>query len=62
MIKKTVFAALVACAALSAPAAAAESDVLRKLDAVIAKQDEILKRLDAVQAELQIVKVRATQR
>jgi hypothetical protein len=63
VIKKTVFAALLACAVLSAPPArAAESDLARKLDEVIAKQDETLKQLADIRAELQVVKVRATQR
>lgn len=62
MIKKSALAVIFALIVLAAPARASEGDVLSKLNSVLAKQDEILQRLDAVQAELQIVKIRASQK
>ncbi len=62
MVKKSVFAVILALVAFAAPARASEGDILIKLNEVIAKQDEILQKLDAVQSELQIVKVRASQK
>ena len=62
MIKKSALAVIFSLIVLAAPARASVGDVLIKLSEVIAKQDQILQKLDAVQSELQIVKIRASQK
>jgi hypothetical protein len=62
VIKRAIFAAIFALTAFSTPVWASEDDVLKKLNDVMTKQNDILQKLDAVQAELQIVKIRATQK
>ncbi|GEM_PF-3698055 len=62
MTKKTVFTAILMLVVFAAPARASEADVLHKLNELSAKQDQILQKLDAVQSELQIVKIRASQK
>lgn len=58
MKKAAVFVALLALA----PVAPARANVEQKLDQLIEKQNQILQKLDEMKLELQVVKVRATQK